>query len=199
MRSLQEDLDEPRVDTLLTAIDGVVNSNTLLLKARVDECIHAGNCLEVTDRFIRSPLFVHMMRSADRARRWGNLQNGRILPDAFDLTMRDMDEQDIIRRLRSLLTDEEHSPYRKCPSKAHADRIVDGFLDWLYRDRLHRARRYAPWSFHDLQPNFLHHSGYYTNEEPISAAAFFDGGSSDTAIVMHRGDTLLLLLTNGSP
>src|SRR5688572_21731329 len=52
MLSLLDDVAVAPVDAFLTAVDNVMNSNTLLLKVRLDEQVLRGNCATVLERFI---------------------------------------------------------------------------------------------------------------------------------------------------
>ncbi|MCW3820290.1 hypothetical protein ONA91_38260 [Micromonospora sp. DR5-3] len=134
MRSLLPEVDVPAVDALLTAVDEVMNSNTLLLKARVGEPITPGNRLSVLEAFVHGPLFPDMVRAADRARHWDNLQSGRLVPGATTLKLTELGMAGFRVRLSWMLRT-AFSPYRRHLDAAHADKVIDEFLNWLDHDR----------------------------------------------------------------
>ena len=196
MRSLLHDVDAPAVDALLTAVDEVMNSNTLLLKARADEPITPGNRLSVLEAFVHGPLFPDMMRAADRARQWDNLQSGPLVPRAATLRLTELGMAGFRARLSWMLCT-AFSPYRRHLDAAHADKVIDEFLEWLEHDR--PAADGDGWSCWSVHPDFLYLTGYYSDQPPQSDAAYFDAGPNDTATYLHHGNILILLLTNGSP
>ncbi|MEU6076412.1 hypothetical protein [Micromonospora sp. NPDC047074] len=196
MRSLLHDVDAPAVDALLTAVDQVMNSNTLLLRARADELITSGNRLATLEAFVNGPLFPDMMRAADHARHWDNLQSGPLVPRVTNLRLTGLDGAGFHARLSWMLCT-AFSPYQRHLDVADADVIIDDFLAWLDHDR--PATDDEGWSCWSVHPDFLYLTGYYTDQPPQSDAAYFDAGPNDTATYLHRGNTLMLLLTNGSP
>ncbi|SCF00363.1 hypothetical protein GA0074695_2806 [Micromonospora viridifaciens] len=196
VRSLLHDVDAPSVDVLLTAVDEVMNSNTLLLKARADEAITSGNRLSVLEAFVHGPLFPDMMRAADRARHWDNLQSGPLVPRATTLKLTELGMAGFRVRLSWMLRT-AFSPYRRHLGAAHADKVIDEFLNWLDHDR--PGADGEGWSCWSVRPDFMYLTGYYSDQPPQSDAAYFDAGPNDTATYLHRGDILMLLLTNGSP
>ena len=198
MRSLMKDVTDAPAEALLAELDSVLNSNTVLLKARADVCIRPEDLRAVLDRFIRSRLFSHTMRVSFRVRQLDDLHRGRLLPEAFDLDISVLSEAEFGGRLRHLLT-EAFSPYRHHVSPRRADELAERFLDWLYAGRPVRARQYASWSFCNVRPNFLQCTGCYINDPDPPDGAYFDGGDTDTATFIYRNDIFLLLLTNGCP
>ena len=196
MRSLLGDVDVPAVDALLTAVDEVMNSNTLLLRTRTDEPVTAGNRLSILRAFVGGPLFPDMMRAADSARGWGNLRSGPVVPPMSGFELTELGEAGFRARLTWMLR-EASSPYRRHLDAARTEAVIGGFLDWLRPGAAAVAGE--DWSYWSVRPDFLYFTGYYSDEPPRSDAAYFDGSSSDTATYLHRGDILMLLLTNGSP
>jgi hypothetical protein len=198
MRSLLQDVDVPAVDALLTAVDQVMNSNTLLLMARVDARITPANRLSILDAFVNGPLFPQMMRAADRARGWDNLQSGPLVPPATNLKLTGLDGAGFRDRLSWMLCT-AFSPYRRHLDAAHTDAIVDDFMSWLHDGGPAADGDGDGWSYWSVHPDFLYFTGYYSNQPPQSDAAYFDAGPNDTATYLYRGSILMLLLTNGSP
>ncbi|WP_091663611.1 hypothetical protein [Micromonospora auratinigra] len=191
MRSLLSEVEVPAVDALLTAVDRVMNSNTLLLAAGVDEPVTAANRRRTLASFVDGPLFAELMRAADRARGWDNLGSGPLVPAGRDLRLTELGRTGFRARLTWMLCGPV-SPYRRQLDPAVADVVVGGFLNWLERDG-------GGWSYWSVRPDFLYDTGYHRGGEPESDAAYFEGGRGDTASYLYRADVLLLLLTNGAP
>lgn len=221
MRSLLDDLDCPGVSAFLDAVDTVMNSNTFLLKVRVDRPITVGGLRDTLGRFLGGPLFGDMMLAADRTRDWWMLhhapfevnekedtgwrvQNGLVLDDAR-LDLGRIDIVAFTARLRWMLR-EAPSPYRRHLGEEHAQDLIGalfrdlfGPLSWpLATPMAQRCWAEARWSFYTLRPDFLRSTEYYTGK-PCPDLAYFDGGAADTAMFFYQDDVFYLLLTNGSP
>ena len=190
-------LEAPAVDALLTAADGVMNGNTLLIGAYLDEPITSGNRKSALETYLGGPLFPAAMRAADAAREWGNLRSGPMVRPQIDLQLSEVSEAGF-RDLLHWMLREAFSPYQHHLDAPHAEAVIDTFMDWLHHDATPSVGDEA-WAVWSARPDFLYTSGYYSNEPPLTDAAYFDGGSNDTATFLHRGDVLMLLLTNGSP
>jgi hypothetical protein len=94
---------------------------------------------------------------------------------------------------------EAFSPYQHHCGEQHATELIDGFQQWLRAQLRHNRTQPPSWSYADVAPTFLRRTGYYDHLPSPHEAAFFDGSASDTATLIHEGDILLVLLTNGSP
>jgi hypothetical protein len=197
VHSLTQVLEAPAVDALLTAADSVMNSNTLLIGAYLDEPLTSGNQKSALETFLRSPLFPAAMRTADAARDWGNLRSGPIVRPQIDLQLSQVSEAGFHDLLHWMLR-EAFSPYQHHLDATHAKAVIDTFMSWLHHDATPPVGN-ADWEYWSARPDFMYTSGYYSNEPPQTDAAYFDGGSNDTATFLHRGNVLMLLLTNGSP
>jgi hypothetical protein len=198
VESLLEDVMVAPVEAFLDAVDKVMNSNTLLLKARADVPVTPANRAEVLQSLLRSSVFARMIREADHQRGWYNMQDGSPVLDSFDLQLQELSESAFVARLRWMLM-EAFSPYRRHLSAPRADEVIDGFLLWLNTQQPHGEHGREPWSFCDVHPNFLRSTGYYVNAPGTAQTTYFDGGPSDTATLIHGRTLILLLLTNGSP
>ncbi|MDT0268750.1 hypothetical protein RM844_20905 [Streptomyces sp. DSM 44915] len=191
--------EPPAVDAFLTAVDQVMNSNTLLLTAAHDAPITVDNRQDVLCAFLRDPLFERLMYAADDRRGWHNLSQSyadqppeRPLPRAgFRAGLSPLDRAALVARLRWMLH-EGPSPHLRHCSAARADALVRD----LVRELL--GADGAAWSFAAVDPDFLRSTGYHTGEEP-QRPAYFDGGASDTATFLYRDRVFHLLLTNGCP
>ncbi|MBC6459171.1 hypothetical protein [Actinomadura sp. HBU206391] len=218
MRSLRADLDRPAIDAFLSAADAVMNSNTLLLKARSDAPLNDQNAAATLGSFLEDPLFLEMMLAADRIRGWYNLQEhvpetggfaaggtGSLVRGSGALTLDRLDAAGFADRLVWMLCDSS-SPYRRHLGRERAKGLVEAFM----REVLDPGSRPVTgdgarsdwsrtgWSFVSVRPDFLCSTGYHTGEPPEDPA-YFDGGDSDTASLFYRDDVFYLLLTNGSP
>ncbi|MFJ8628631.1 hypothetical protein ACIRD3_38110 [Kitasatospora sp. NPDC093550] len=186
--------EPPAVDAFLTAVDRAMNSNTLLLSAECDVPVTAENEQDVLHAFLRSTAFEHLLCAADARRNWHNLAEPSDLPllrEGHLAILTPLTHAGLRTRLRWMLT-EAPSPYGRHSSPADADRSVSAFTRALLGPNGPR------WSCAAVTPDFLRSTGYRTDEVPRHPA-YFDGGPSDTATLIHRGHTLHLLLTNGSP
>ncbi|MEU8660474.1 hypothetical protein [Actinoplanes philippinensis] len=174
-------MNGPETDALLSAVDTVMNSNTLLVTGRADS----------PEAFVRDPAFPDRVRAADETRGWFNLQDEPITVLPVPLTLTRLDRRGFRARLLWMLCD-SFSPYRKHLTPAEAEPIVDSFLSLLAGG--------GDWTYWDANPDFLPSTGYYSHvDPPPGTTAYFDGGDSDTATFLCRGDEVILLLTNGSP
>lgn len=204
VQSLAGELNHPEIDAFLSAVDHVMNSNTLLLKVRLDGLSAELDCSGALRTFLWSPAFGEAMLEADRNRNWHNFvdpssnqprqrdggESTRWLVDAdCDLICAALDLPELHDRLRWMLCD-SFSPYARRYTQAIADQVVTAFI----RRALEPLS--AEWCLHVVEPNFLWSSGYYTGDPHFG---YFDGGDNDSATLMHRGDVVYLLLTNGSP
>jgi hypothetical protein len=198
MLSLLDDVAVGPVDAFLNAADTVMNGNTLLLKARMDEQVSDDNRARVLEGFIKGPLFEDMIRRAYRQRGWGDMDEGSPVIDGGTLEVRDMSQAQFTQRLRWMLT-EAFSPYNHHCGAQHAGELSDDVHEWLQAQLPHNPTQQRSWSYADVAPTFLRRTGYYDHLPHPHEAAFFDGSASDTATLIYEGDVLLLLLTNGSP
>ena len=202
--SLAGELKFPEIDAFLSAVDHVMNSNTLLLKVRLDGFSPELDCSAVLRAFLWSPAFREAMLEADRNRNWhnfvdpssnrpwqrGDAESTRWLVDEdCELTCIPLDLTELQDRFRWMLC-HSFSPYARRYTKTVTDQLVTAFVS--------RALEPSPadWCLHAVEPNFLWSTGYYTDNPDFG---YFDGGENDSATLMHRGDVAYLLLTNGSP
>ena len=202
--SLAGELNFPGIDAFLSAADHVMNSNTLLLKVRLDGLSAEIDCSGALRTFLWSPAFGEAMLEADRNRNWHNFvdpsshqprqrdgaESARWLVDEdCELICIPLNLSELQNRFRWMLCD-SFSPYARRYTKAIADQLVTAFIN--------RALEPSPadWCLHAVEPNFLWSTGYYTDNPDFG---YFDGGENDSATLMHRGDVAYLLLTNGSP
>ncbi|MEU9303183.1 hypothetical protein [Streptomyces sp. NPDC048269] len=215
VQSLLAEVDRAAIDRFLSAVDSVMNSNTLLLKVEADQPLTVGNRQGVLEAYLRSDLFEQMMLEADRQREWYNLsgfiaepgESGdaapgggpvRLLREGFQAAVTPLGEGEFAQRLHWMLS-RAPSPYSRRLPTAEADQVVQDFL----REVLAPAGRDGGpaewgWAFASVEPDFLRSSEYYTQEPPLRPV-YFDGSESDTATLFHRGPVFCLLLTNGSP
>lgn len=203
VKSLRSELDHPAVDRFLTAVDQVMNSNTLLLKVRTDSPITDGRACPTLDNFLRSAVFRSAMLEADHDRGWDNLQPAAdstaadepwILREGFELTCSAMDASAFEARLTWMLCT-ANSPYRHHRTASQASELIHKFQRQVFQPST------ADWSFVAAQPDFLTSTGYYSvhPEDTGSYPAYFDGGPNDSASFIFRGNIFYFLLTNGSP
>lgn len=194
-----DDLLHPAVDGFLSAVDVVMNSNTLLLGIGFDVPVTEDNRQAVLRAFLRSDRFEEMMLAADRGRDWNILSDPYdetpaerpLLREGFLATIAPLDRAGFTARLRWMLCG-AFSPYRKHLTAPDAERLVRDFTGRLPEGD-------GPgWRFASVTPDFLRSTCYYSDEEPLWPA-YFDGGDSDTATFAHRDHTGYLLLTNGCP
>lgn len=202
--SLAGELNFPEIDAFLSAVDRVMNSNTLLLKARLDGFSPELDCSGVLQAILWSPAFGDAMLEADRNRNWHNLvdpssnqrrQRGGaestrwLVYEDCELICMPLDFSELQDRFRWMLC-HSFSPYARRYTKPVADQLVTAFIN--------RALEPPPadWCLHAVEPNFLWSTGYYTDNPDFG---YFDGGENDSATLMHRGNVAYLLLTNGSP
>ncbi|MFE3195424.1 hypothetical protein ACFXHA_40925 [Nocardia sp. NPDC059240] len=202
MQSLGSELEHPAVDRFLSAVDEVMNSNTLLLKIRTDSPItdeHEGAA--VLEFFLRSAVFCSAMLEADLNRDWWNLQwmadsaaadKSRLLREGFELTCSPMSASEFETRLIWMLCT-AFSPYGRHRTAGQARELIRDFERQLF------GPSPADWSFVAVQPNFLASTHYYDRQDGGSSPAYFDGGPNDSASFVFRGDIFYFLLTNGSP
>lgn len=202
--SLAGELNHPEVDAFLSAVDQVMNSNTLLLKLRLDGLSTELGCSGLLRAVLWSPAFGKAMLEADRNRNWHNFvdpsstqprqragaDGARWLVDEdCELVCMPLDFAELQDRLRWMLCD-SFSPYARRCTKTIADQLVTAFIRRVLEPSP------ADWCLHAVEPNFLWSSGYYTGDPDFG---YFDGGENDSATLMHRGNIAYLLLTNGSP
>ncbi|MFE2330303.1 hypothetical protein ACFXD5_41460 [Streptomyces sp. NPDC059385] len=198
---LSGDLLHPAVDGFLSAVDRVMNSNTLLLKIGFEVPVTEENRQAVLRTFLRSDRFEEMTLAADHVRDWYNLSNPYdetpaqrpLVREGFLATVSPLDREGFTARLRWMLR-EAFSPYGKHLGGREAERLAGDFTGRL----LEGEADGTAWRFASVAPDFLRSTCYYTQEEPLRPA-YFDGGPCDTATFAHRDHVGYLLLTNGSP
>ncbi|MFB6808847.1 hypothetical protein [Streptomyces sp. NPDC056387] len=215
VQSLSAEVDRGAIDRFLSAVDMVMNSNTLLLKADAGRSLTVDNRQGLLDAYLRSDLFEQMMRAADRQREWYNLSDFLDDPDEIGspagegarvgllregcrASVTALQEEEFTDRLHWMLT-EAPSPYRHRLPVDEAAGIVGGFLREVLGPAGSGGRAAGRgWQFASVEPDFLRSTEYYTDEPPLHPA-YFDGSVSDTATLFHCGPVFYLLLTNGSP
>ncbi|GLW71882.1 hypothetical protein Kpho02_41810 [Kitasatospora phosalacinea] len=198
--------EPPAVDAFLSAVDRTTNGNTLLLTAECDPPLTAQDGRAALPALLRSDLFDPLLRGADARRGWHNLTDGSrphelpLLRRDFRAALAPLDRAGFLARLRRMLR-EAWSPYRHRLPAAQAERLVGDFARELLGPdgRDDPDGRDAPaWSFAAVGPDFLR-CAHYPDDAPEPWPTYFDGCGNDTATLAHRGRTLHLLLTNGSP
>lgn len=190
----------PAADAFLSAVDHVMNSNTLLLTAACDVPVTAVNRQAVLHAFLRSALFGQLVRAADRCRGWYNLADEHddrareqpLLRAGFRAAVSPLDHAGFLARLRWMLC-EAFSPYGHHCSAEEAESLVRAFTRELL------GADGPAWSFAAVSPDFLRSTGYYRGEGEPLRPVYFDGGDCDTVTFIHRDRTFHMLLTNGSP
>ncbi|MET9959866.1 hypothetical protein ABZ128_12525 [Streptomyces sp. NPDC006326] len=215
MQSLLAEVDRAAIDRFLSAVDAVMNSNTLLLKVEAGRSVTVDNRQGLLDAYLRSDLFEQMMVAADRRREWYNLSDFtpgpnegdgpaagsdpvRLLREGFRATVTPLAEEEFTERLHWMLT-AAPSPYRRRLPMDEAGRTVAGFLhEVLTPAESWGSADEREWAFASVEPDFLRSSEYHGHEPPLPPV-YFDGSASDTATLFHRGTVFHLLLTNGSP
>lgn len=215
MQSLLAEVDRAPIDRFLSAVDSVMNSNTLLLKVEADRSLTVDNRQGLLNAYLRSDLFEQMMIEADRQREWYNLSDFiaepdqgnapdpggdrvRLLREGFRAAVAPLGEREFTERLRWMLN-QAPSPYNRRLPADEADQTVEDFLrEVLTPAGSDDGAAERGWAFASVEPDFLRSSEYYTQEPPIHPV-YFDGSESDTATLFHRGPVFHLLLTNGSP
>ncbi len=138
MQSLLAEVDRAAVDRFLSAVDLVMNSNTVLLKVTAEQSLTVDNRQEVLRAYLRSDLFEQMMFEADCQRQWYLLSNPyappeedhvpvRLLRDGFRAALAPLRYEEFAGRLRWLLR-EAYSPYNCHKSAQEADVLVADFV-----------------------------------------------------------------------
>ncbi|MFI5672485.1 hypothetical protein [Streptomyces sp. NPDC051704] len=209
------EVGQEAIDRFLSAVDSVMNSNTLLLKAEAVESLTVDNRQGMLDAFLRSDLFEQMMLQADRQREWYNLSDFipdpdeggnperegapvRLLREGCRAAVTSLREEEFADRLHWMLT-QAPSPYNRHRPVDESARVVGDFLREVLGPAGSDGRAAERgWSFASVEPDFLRSSEYRTDRPPVRPV-YFDGSASDTATLFHRGPVLHLLLTNGSP
>ncbi|MFE2140984.1 hypothetical protein ACFXA3_04380 [Streptomyces sp. NPDC059456] len=215
VQSLLAEVGQDAIDRFLSAVDVVMNSNTLLLKADAGQSLTVDNRQGLLDAYLRSDLFERMMREADRQREWYNLSDflddpegsgnpaGEgapvgLLREGCRAGVASLREEEFIDRLHWMLT-EAPSPYRHHLPADEAVGIVGDFLREVLGPAGSGGRGAGQgWQFASVEPDFLRSSEYHTDKQPLRPV-YFDGWVSDTATLFHCGPIFYLLLTNGSP
>lgn len=194
------DLKCPAIDAFLSAVDLVMNSNTLLLKFVTNVDFSVDNQQQVLHTFLRSHAFEEMMLAVEHDRGWSNLAScfdeedeakRPLVQEGFRATIAPLSHDQLLDRLRWMLCD-AFSPYRQQLSPGEAEPLVQDFA----REALVGVD--PSWSYGAVEPDFLRSTCYYSDEDPVDPA-YFDGSESDTATFMHWGRLCYLLLTNGCP
>ncbi|MFF4341082.1 hypothetical protein ACFY00_14235 [Kitasatospora sp. NPDC001540] len=198
--------EPPAVDAFLSAVDRTMNSNTLLLTAECDPPLTAQDGPAALPALLRGDLFDPLLRGADARRGWHRLTDDHrthqppLLRRDFRAEPEPLDRAGFLARLRWMLR-EAWSPYQRRLPAARAERLVGDFARELLgpdgRDGC-GSRGGPAWSFAAVGPDFLR-CAHYPDDAPDQWPTYFDGCGSDTATLAHRGRTLHLLLTNGSP
>lgn len=204
VQSLADELKFAEIGAFLTAVDDVMNSNSLLLKFHLDASGAALGCAEMLRAILQSPIFGAAMLEADRDRNWHNFVDpttGRrrqreessgdpwLVEDECELVCVSLDPAQLRARFLAMLCD-SFSPYGRRRTSEQADGLVAAFTRRLLEPSLDQ------WCLHSVEPNFLWSTGYYTDRPDFG---YFDGGNNDSATLMHREDIAYLMLTNGSP
>jgi hypothetical protein len=213
VESLQhQTTDRPALTAILDALDEVLNSNTLLLKAHVGRPLTTETRPAALRELLDDQLFLELLYEADSARKWWNLaewddeledyvpapQLAEIRRPGVELTVSPLTEPTFRQHLCRLLT-ETPSPYNMHCTPERAEQLAEAFCAELADDAPTVA---TPTAFAAVRPDFLHISGYYAhNNQPTGDPYYFDGGTSDTCTAIHHegGQILWLLLTNGCP
>lgn len=142
VQSLLDEVDRAAVDRFLSAVDSVMNSNTLLLKVEAGQALTVDNRQGLLDAYLRSDLFEQMMREADRRREWYNLSDFITDPDesespaqgspavgllreGFRAAVTPLGEEEFSERLHWMLS-RAPSPYNLRLPADEADRVVGG-------------------------------------------------------------------------
>ncbi|MFE5536306.1 hypothetical protein ACFQ78_11270 [Streptomyces sp. NPDC056519] len=194
MESLIAEVDRDAVDRFLSAVDGVMNSNTLLLKAEAGRALTVDNRQGLLDAYLRSDLFEQMMREADRRRGWYILSDFPVDPDE--------DEDESGSGSQGQGGSEGEAEYRPGGSarvpllRAGCRATVTALGPAQFRERLHWMLAEAPspynsrlpedeaarlvgdflgevlapgqgWAFASVEPDFLRSSEYHTDETPL--------------------------------
>ncbi|WP_157531636.1 MULTISPECIES: hypothetical protein [unclassified Kitasatospora] len=203
------EVDRAAVERFLSAVDVVMNSNTVLLKVGAAQFLTVDDRQEVLRAYLRSDLFEQMMFEVDCRRQWYLLSNPyapqeedhvpvRLLRDGFGAVLAPLGYEEFAGRLRWMLR-EAYSPYGCHKPAREADVLVADFVREMLAPRGGGSRSAVQeWEFASVEPDFLRCTEYYTQEVPLHPV-YFDGSASDTATLFHRGRVFYLLLTNGSP
>jgi hypothetical protein len=193
---------------LLDSLDSVLNSNSFLLDYQLDD--DASDTASALAEFFPTARFRALLAQADIDRGWKNYAgeadhgviDARLYVAGANLNVSEMARSDFRNDLLWLLTT-TRSPHQRQLPASNAEGIVDAFLQELAAEP-DSTPTSGDWRYFQVAPTFLRSSGYAGYPQPESvddgkAPTYFDGGPFDRCLVMRRGGTLHILLTNGAP
>jgi hypothetical protein len=193
---------------LLDSLDLVLNSNSFLLDDRLEE--EGMDTASVLADLLSSARFRQLLAQADADRGWRNYIgddqqqaiDARLILENAELDVREVPLREFRDDLLWLLTTTKSPHQRQLPS-SEARTLVDAFLAEL-ADEPTPTSAGNGWQYFQVVPNFLRSSGLagYSRgalADGDDAPSYFDGGPLDRCLVMRRGPTLHILLTNGAP
>lgn len=200
---------DPRVRALLDALDQVLNSNTLLLCARIDPPASPEHLREQLTAWLHTAEFREQMLEQDRERDWYNFHTfgdephavpraGDFVPPGARLSGEVLSSEAAVAHLCGLLTS-PLSFYQRQLDEAKAQHLVREAWAAL-------APGAAPMVLR-LAPDFLHARAHDEVDDvddvvvdPLESdmLRYFDGFEFDGALVVAAGTTAWMLLTNGS-
>lgn len=193
---------DPRVRALLDALDEVLNSNTLLLCARIDPPASPDHLREQLTAWLHTAEFREQMFEQDLERDWHNFHTfgdgaqaipraGSFVPPGARISGEVLSAQAAVAHLRGLLTS---------PLSFYGKQLVAAQAEHLAREAWAALAPGAAPMVLCLAPDFLYGRGLGDAVRPPESdkLCYFDGFDFDGALVVATGTTAWMLLTNGS-
>ncbi|MBH23064.1 MAG: hypothetical protein CMH57_01125 [Myxococcales bacterium] len=212
LTDLTASLNDPAIDAFLTAVDRVMNSNTLLLKARVQPLWGSFTLSRDLEAVLRTIDFAELFQAAARLRDWCSYPWHESPREMWpSLLIRDatprlvpLTPDKAVQRLMWTLT-KARTYYRKHHlDPDHAATLVHGHLAALIGAPAHLSAEAIAghWRWVQVDSSILYPGrGSYLAPYPdsrYSAVGYFDMTASDGALLGYSHDTFALLLHNGS-
>ena len=202
-----------RKDDFLDAVDGVLNSNTFLLRLSTNEIPDDLN--EFLEKIIKSRKFKELMLEQDIDRKWfiyssfnldtkvwePNKKDCDFFKSEFKLAIESISYKEFIDILVDMLTTEK-SIYQKQLPINKAEEIVFRFIREIYHTSDLKTEGNNN-SFYRIKPDFLNQRTELDIDNELdeldSKFYYFDGTEFDSCTLFIVDNNIYMLLTNGMP
>jgi hypothetical protein len=231
VKSLLDDVLTPSITQFLDTVQKNMNGFPLLFKVQADVPINKPDSFD-TDPFLQlasSQLFVDMWFEYDAKRKWYYYHEwdesgaipikGTPVKEKTNIKSRHISILGFLDKLYWALM-LSLSPYHtRDTSEEQGRQMVIDFASEILEldpDVFTKPKNWVglpgwieqPWTFYDIQPDFLHTAGYWERKDPaddpprsdgLKRFYYFESGCSDSCTYFYKDDIFYVLLTTGSP